>query len=316
MLPAISNLTNLKNFLSRYPHNEAGAFEYLAASTFSQAFYLPFQSIDNEDTSVNHRVMWYGSVTNLKTTTKAASPAGSDSICFAYGFYVLIENTLRTGANQWRKEFIESLKHYDKFITDRTLDRKDVLLALIVSKLHNDTYTGFKQKVLEGYNIVLLESSWLEKVVEASKMISTVRHLDLRHLFNDMLKILRESTSFEKFRTDMNKSISEWQKDVLKREKTVFFGLKSYEAMRKVGRNIVGTSEILLNLNKDSRLNRYVQILGGDLTTYIKESLLSEKLAYLVTTPDEDCFCKVNCTDYKARGLRLIKEVEDLNATP
>jgi hypothetical protein len=114
----------------------------------------------------------------------------------------------------------------------------------------------------------------------------------------------------------MNKSISEWQKDVLKREKTVFFGLKSYEAMRKVGRNIVGTSEILLNLNKDSRLNRYVQILGGDLTTYIKESLLSEKLAYLVTTPDEDCFCKVNCTDYKARGLRLIKEVEDLNATP
>ena len=145
-------------------------------------------------------------------------------------------------------------------------------------------------------------------------MAFTVRHLDLRLLFNDIVRVLRDSTSFNRFRRELTKSISEWQKDVLKKEKTIFFGLKSYEAMKKVGRSIVGTSDILLNLYKDRKFNRYIEIIGGgDLAYYIKEGLLSERLACLITTPVEDCFCKVNKADYSARALRLIKEVEEAN---
>lgn len=313
MGPSHSNLINLQRYLGRYPqHDQPAAFEYLVANTVSQIFYLPFQSKDNEDNTVSHRVIWYGSI-NKKTKIISKSPSGPDSICFGYGFDVLIESTLRDGTNQWRKEFIESLKHYDNFVRNKGIDKKDVYLTLIVRKLHKDTYMGFKEKAKDGYNIIILEGSSLAKIGNISKMLFTVRHLDIRQLFNDLVKKLRESTSFDKFRDESNKSIYEWEKDVLKREKTVFFGLKSYEAIKKVGKNIVGTSDILLNLHKDSKFNRYIKILGGgDLTSYIREGLLSERLAYLISTPDEDLFCRVNSADFKSRGLRLIKTVEEI----
>jgi len=314
MLPSPSNLTKFRGYLRRYAQNDQpAAFEYLVAGTISQIFFLPFQSKDNENNSVKHRVIWGGSI-NRRSKTISKSPSGPDAICFAYGFYVLIESTLRTGANQWRKEFVESLNHYDQFVTDEHVDKKDTFLIIIAPKIHKDTYTGFKQKACEGYNIIVLENSHLAKIGNCSGMISTIRHLDLRQLFTDLVKILRDSASFEQFRDNLNKTINKWQGDVLNREKTVFFGLKAYEAMKKVGRNIVGTSDILLNLDKDRQFNYYLKIIGGgDVTRYIRDGLLSEKLAFLITTPDEDLFCKVNAIDFKERGLRLIKAVEELN---
>ena len=170
ILPSISNLTNLPQYLGRYPsHNHSGAFEYLVAGAFSQIFFLPFQSKDNEDSSVNHRVIWYGSVNDLKSRTVSRSPSGPDSVCFGYGFYILTESTLRQGTSQWRREFLESLTHCDNFVRDMNVERKDVFVALIVPRLHEHTYTGFKQKANEGYNIVLLEGSWLAKTGDTAK---------------------------------------------------------------------------------------------------------------------------------------------------
>lgn len=312
MMPSHSNLTDLQRFLNRYQQNyQPAAFEYLVAATFSQIFYLPFQTKDNEDNTIRYRAVWYGSI-NRKSISKA--PLGPDSICFAYGFNVLIEATLRSGTGQWRKEFIESLSHYDAFVKDNNVDKREVYLVFVVPKLHKDTYTGFKQKVKEGYNIIILESASLAKIGNISKMIFTVRHLDIRQLFNDLVKKFRESTAFDKFKDESNKAISEWEKDVLKKEKTVFFGLRSYEAMAKIGRNIVGTSDILLKLNKDSKFKYYTKILGeGDLTSFVREGLLLERLACLITTPDEDLFCRINKDDFKARGQRLINQVEKIN---
>ncbi len=186
-------------------------------------------------------------------------------------------------------------------------------MTLVTPELNKDTYTGFKQKANEGYNIILLEGSSLANIGNITQMIFTVRHLDLRQLFNDLVKKLRESSSFDRFRDELSRSISEWEKDALNREKTVFFGLKSYEAMKMAGRNIVGTSEILSNIRKDRNFKHYIKILGGeDLTSYIKDGLLSERLACLITTPYEDLFCRVNSGDFKARGQRLIGAVEEL----
>lgn len=314
MLPSWSNFINFQRYLKRYSQNDQpAAFEYLVAGNISQIFFLPFQSSDNENNSVKHRVIWLGSI-NRRSNTISKSPSGPDAICFAYGFYILIESTLRQGANQWRKEFVESLKHYEHFLTNNNVDKKDVYLLIIAPKIHEDTYTGFKQKACEGYKIVVLKNSHLAKIGKCSGMISTIRHLDLRMLFNDMVKILRESVAFEKILYELNKAIYKWQRDVFKREKEVFFGLKAYEAMKKVPKNIVGTADILLNLERDEKFNYYYHILGGgDVASYIKDGLLSEKLAYLITTPDEDVYCKVNAIDFKKRGLRLIKAVEGIH---
>jgi len=314
MLPSWSNFINFQQYLKRYAQNDQpAAFEYLVAGNISQIFFLPFQSRDNENNTVKHRVIWRGSI-NRRSKTISKSPSGPDAICFAYGFYVLIESTLRKGANQWRKEFVESLSHYDHFVTNNNVDKKDVYLLIIAPKIHKDTYTGFKQKACEGYNIVVLKNSHLAKIGKCSGMISTIRHLDLRQLFTDLVKILRESVAFDKIVYELNKTIYKWQSDVFKREKAVFFGLKAYEAMKKVPKNIVGTADILWNLERDGKFNYYLHILGGgDVTSYIKDGLLSEKLAYLITTPDEDLFCKVNAIDFKARGLRLIKAVEGIH---
>lgn len=317
MLPSCSNLIYFQRYLNRYARNDQpAAYEYLVASTISQIFFLPFQSRDNENNAVKNRVIWQGSI-NRRSNTISKSPSGPDVICFAYGFYVLIESTLREGTSQWRKEFVESLKHYDDFVTINNVDKKKVYLIVIAPKIHKDTYTGFKQKASEGYNIVVLKNSHLAKIAKCSGMISTIRHLDLCYLFVNLVKILRESAAFDKIMHELNKTINKWQSDVFKQEKEVFFGLKAYEAMKKVPKNIVGTADILFNLERDRKFNYYLNILGvDDIMTYITNGLLSEKLAYLITTPYEQLFCKVNIIDFKARGLRMIKAVEEIHGQP
>ena len=319
MLPSLSNLINLKQYLKRYSKYQPAAFEYLVASAFSQIFHLPFQSKDNEDNTVNHRVIWYGSV-NKKSKTISKSPSGPDSICFAYGFYVLIESTLRDGANQWRKEFIESLKHYDDFVGAKNADRKDVYLILTTRKLHKDTFTGFQQKVKEGYNIILLETSFLAKIGNIAHAVFTVKHSDLRQLFNAIVKVLRESTSFGKFRGNLNQGISEWQKDVHKAGKMTFIGVKSYEAICKAvyqkGRANLSVGEIFRRLLKDPIVKDYFEIIDDKpLISYIEQSLVDQGLGVVVgeSSQTEPLFEPVHSADFKGRGLRLIKTVEGIN---
>lgn len=309
-----SNLRKLQQYLKKHSHtNGPAVFEHLVANTFSRILYLPLQIRTKEDASIPHRVIWNGD-TDVKKKTFSKSPSGADSICFACGFYLLVESTLRHGANQWRREFVECLRHYDDFVNDNKIDKNNVYLAVVARKLHRDTYTGFKQKVREGYNIILLEASSLAKIWEATNIVFTTRHLDLRQLFYDLMNVLRDSTTFEKMKEDINRKIFEWKKDLFKREKTVFFGLRSYEAMKKAERKIVGTSDILLHLRKDSKFKQYMDILGGgDMSKYIYEGLLSEKLAYCVKTPDEDLFRMTSKADFRLRGMRLMKAVEKID---
>ena len=316
-LPASSNLLRLRKYLDRYMdvgRNRPAALEFLVAVAFHRIFHLPFQSRDTEDESVKNRVIWYGGFDERSRRFEPAS-AGPDGICFAYRFYILIESTLRGNVStQWRREFVESLNHYDEFVRARNLERSEVYLALIAPEFHRSTYTGFKQKAVEGYNILMLESSTLAKVSNISENISTLRHLDLRYLVNNIVKKFRESTSLKSFKKDLNRCVADWEVELLKQEKTVYFGLKSYEAMKKAGSNIVGVSDIMLRLERDRKFERYLKKLGGgDLVAYIREGLLRERLARIVETPTEDFFCRVDAIDFKARGSRLIRAVEEID---
>lgn len=317
-LPASSNLAKLRGYLDRYVlGDQPAAFEFLVAVAFHRIFHLPFQWSDTKDDKVKHRIIWYGCFDRINKRFYP-SPYGPDSICFAYRFYILIEGTLRGDVStQWRREFVESLNHYDEFVISRNLDRSEVYLALIAPEFHRNTYTGFKQKAIEGYNILLLESSTLAKVSNISENISTLRHLDLRHLVNNMVKKFRESTSLGSFRKDLNRCVADWEVELLKQEKTIYFGLKSYEAMKKVGSKIVGVSEIMLKLERDRKFQRYLRKLGGgDLSAYIREGLIRERLARIVETPGEDFFWRVDSADFSARGSRLIRAVEQIDQQP
>lgn len=314
MMPSYTNLSRLKQYLRRY-HNKdhPAAFEYLVGSTFSQIFYLPLQSKSTEDKTKKHRVIWFGDIDrNRKAITK--SPSGLDSVCLAYGFNILLECTLRIGANQWRKEFVESLKHYDRFVKDNKVPKKDVYLAIVVSKLHRDTYTGYQQKAKEGRNVVLLESTSLAKIGDVLKIMSIVRHLDLRQLLNDMIKILRDSTSFDKFRGELNESISKWQKDVLKVGKSTFIGIKSYRAMCQIRRTNISAGEIFRRLLKDRIVKEYFDIINDKLSiSDIERSIIDQGLAVSVgqtVSDDQSLFEPVHKIDFRARGERLVKEVE------
>ncbi len=130
MLPSHSNLTNHKRYINRFGQkDQSAAFEYLVASVFSKILYLSFQSKDTEDASIKHRVIWHGSF-NKRLNTISKSPSGPDATCFCYGFDNLIETTLKVGTGQWRKEFIESLKHHDDFVTNNNVNKKDVYSAI------------------------------------------------------------------------------------------------------------------------------------------------------------------------------------------
>lgn len=316
-LPSCTNLINLDRYKKRYAQKyQPAAFEYLVASAFSQILYLPLQTKDSDNNSIKHRVIWYGSIDQKKKII-SKSPSGPDCICFGYGFYMLVECTLLKGADQWRREFVVSLKHYNDFMKVESIDKKDIYLVIIAPKIHEDTYTGFKQKVIEGLNIILLEPTHLAKICDISKIILVIRQLDMRCLFNELIEELRESTSLNSFRSDLRKSIDRWGKKMLKTAKTVFFGLRAYEAMKKVerrtGRSTIGTSEIVSEFHKDRKLKDCIKILGGeDLVSFIKEGLLSERLAYLIPTSYESLFCIVNRIDFTAIGLRLIRAVRKI----
>ncbi len=307
------NMGLLDKYLKRFPPNhQPAAFEYLVANAFSQILFLPFQSKKTDDARIIHRVLWPGEFSAKKKIIKK-SPSGSDAVCYAFGFYILVECTLKDGANQWRGEFVESMRHYEDFANRNSVNKDNLYLALMAKKLHHDTFMALHQKAIEEYRILLLEPDCLAKIWLYSKVAFTSRHLDFRVLMNELFENLRSSTSLDQYRQETGALVIRWGKCILKNEREVFFGLKSLDAMNKIGRNTVGTSEILIKLQRDRSCKFYIDNLGHlDLTAQIKEGLLHEKFAHLITAPNESLFCRVESPDYRARSTRLIEKVEEI----
>ena len=307
------NLDNIKRYLKRFRQNDhPAAFEYLVAGTFSQVLFLPFQSKKTDNPSIAHRVLWGGEY-DAKKKIITKSPVGADSVCYAFGFHILVECTLREGNNQWRREFVESIKHYETFAKQKTVKRDNLYLVLVAKRLHADTFMSYHTTVAQGCKIILLEPSNLSKMCYYSKIAFTSRHLDFRLLMNELVENFCNSTSLDQYRKETGKLIMNWGKAIFTRERSVFFGLKSLAAMNKIGKHIVGTSDILRNLHKDKTFELYLRMLGGpDLANLVKEGLLGEKFANSIPTPDEQLFCRVQNTDYKGRSTRLVKAVEDI----
>jgi hypothetical protein len=289
---------------------ESAYFEKVVAEALSRILYLPFHTSESDNPRIPYRVTWKGSITPL---SKADSGV-PDAIAYCYGFYLIIEATRKTGSNQWTQEFAQSIRHCEDFCTQNNIQRKDIFVLMICNELHRDTYRSIKSNPRQEYRVAPIAVPHLARILQTSILSFTLRHLEFRELLSRICKCIKDSSSVEHFSKSAETSVTDWQRDVLKLEKRAFIGVKSYEAMRKIGRNAIAVSEILQRLQKHPFVMQYLNIVGEKLTAdEVEESLVQQSLAhYLISTirDDEPLFEPVPSVDFARRGIRLIDEVE------
>jgi len=307
----LKNLKNLDNYIryitQNFPSKESTYFEKLIAEAFSKILYLPFYTIDNDDPNVTHRLTWQGSINPISKAPKGKP----DAIAYCYNYYLIIEATLRTGSSQCAKEYAQSIRHCEDFCNHSKIPPKDVYVLLICTELHKDTYRTLKNNLgTEESKYIPIKVSELEKILQASILAFTLRHLDLRGLFHQIYKCIIKSSSLMAFSKSVNNSITGWQKDMLEIEKNAFIGVKSYEAMQKIGRNQISTSEILHKLQKHPIVKQYFKIIDDKIgIKIIEESLLQQSFARLIPGFNEELFSPIPCEDFKSGSMRLIDAV-------
>lgn len=305
----LRNLKNYNQYLAQFHQlQQSTYFEKLIAEAFSNILYLPFYTSDNDDPNIPNRLTWQGIINSV-----SKAPQGKpDAIAYCYNYYLIIEATLKTGANQWAQEFAQSIRHCEDFCNQNGIQQKDVFVLIVCTKLFRDTYRSIKNNPRQEYKLVPVEVSDLAKIFQASILAFTLRHLELRRLFHQISDCIRDSSSVRDFSESVDSSITRWQKDVLKLEKNAFIGVKSYEVMRKIGRTYIGMSEILQKLQRHPIVNQYFNIIGEKIRSdTIEDSLIQQSFASRLTPTyeGEELFEPVPSVDFKGRGLRLIDTV-------
>lgn len=309
----LKNLKNLNQYLAQlHRSQQSTCFERLVSEAFSNILYLPFYSSDNDVSNIPHRVTWQGSIGSVCK----APQQRPDSIARCCNFYLLIEATLKTGANQWSQEFAASIRHCEDFIRESGAHANEVYIVLVTPQLHRDTYRSINRHPRQEYSFIPIETSIIAKILETSLLAFTMRHLELRRLLNQISDYIRTPSPLDAFRNTVDSLLTNWQKDVLKVEKNAFVGVKSYEAMRRINRTHIGASEILKKLQRHPIVNKYLKIIGDKLSfDIIEESLIQQSLAsqLSLTYEGEKLFSPVPFADFRERGLRLIRTVEGIN---
>jgi len=309
----LTHLRNLTQYLDQFPHQENAYFEQLIGMAFSEVLYLPFCTIDNDNAAVEHRVIWQGSD---QSGCLSPAPGGKpDIIVYCYGFYLVIEPTLKTGANQWTQEFASAVRHCSDFVKVHNASAADVYTLLVTPKLYEDTYESLRRHPRTQYKFVPLQTDVLREILKTSILALSIRHLDLRRFFNRVPEYIKESSTLPEFHKRCEEGIEVWQKEVLKQEKDAFIGIKSYETIRKTNRPAVSVGEIFENLLKDSLVEEYLTLLGETVDIREIETILKQQsLAHIAgrTIQDELLFECVPYVDFKGRALRVIKAVQSV----
>lgn len=301
----LRNLRNLTQYLDGFHRTQRSTqFEKFVAEALSHILYLPFYTQDNDDPNVPHRVIWHGSV-NPPSKAPQLSP---DATARCYDFYLTIEATRKTGANQWIQEFGQSIRHCEDFCVQNRIQHRNVFVLMICTTLFRDTYQSIRGNPRQDIKLVPIRASDLAKILETSILAFSFRHLELRKLFHQISDSIRESPSERDFFRSVDSHITKWQKDVLQLEKSVFIGLKSYEAMRTIGRTHIGMSEILQRLERHPTVRQYCSIIGDRIgPDMVGQSLINQSFACRLTpTYDEELFAPVPHVDFNGRYQKII----------
>ncbi|MFH1318421.1 MAG: AlwI family type II restriction endonuclease [Candidatus Omnitrophota bacterium] len=308
----LKNLRNLNTYLSQYHQSQQSTyFEKLIAESFSRILYLPFYTIDNDDTTVSYRVTWQGKDNPISK----ASQGKQDTTAYCYDFCLIIEATLKTGANQWSKEFAQSIRHCEEFVKVNRIQQNKVYIILVTPELHHDTYRSIHSHPKGEYRFIPIEISTVAKILETSIFAFTMRHLELRQLLNQISECIKTTSSLDDFRDAIDNLLANWQKEVLQTEKSAVIGVKSYEIMRRIDRLHIGVSEISGKLQRHPTINKYLKIISDKLSfDIIEKSLIQQSLAFQLsqTYDGEKLFSPVPFEDFKERELKLIKTVKEI----
>ncbi len=285
-------------------------FEQLVLRAFAELLHLPFRDVDDGDSPPNV-VKWFGSQ-ECRTTARGNGP---DGVATAYGFCLSIEATQQTGARQCSMECSQALRHARRYAHSNELDPGDMGCILVAGTLHEDTHSFCRtSNAREPIKILPLELRIIAEMVETSILAFTVRNADVRNLFTKALGALDESSSLDAYRGIVERQTRLWQGEVLDLGKNTIVAVRSYEAIRRIGRPQVGESEILGRLLHHPTLKRYFTKLGRKLDPeMIERGLLDEGLAIatrLVPT-GERIYWAVPLEDFKSRCARRTLALEE-----
>ena len=307
----LRHLKNLQNYLDNYPQNRQPAhFEKLISETFAHIFHTPFFCINNEDATKKYRVTWQGNSTNMIK----APEGGADTIAYCHNFYLTIESTLSELASQCNREFSQSIRHCEDFCNDNNIQTRDAFSLLICKSVHRDTFRAIRVHPQNDFRIIPLTVSQIQIILQTSILACTIRHLELRRIFNRISDLIRESSSLDNFNTSADNSIINWQKDVLAYEIGSFLGIKACEAIKNIGRRGVATGEIFERLIKHPIVGQYYNLLGkkigmGEIEKYLLEKGFACRIGKIQQT-NEMMFELVPYSDFNASNLRLVEAVE------
>lgn len=307
----LGQLKDIDSYLAHFTPKESTYFEKLIAEVLSRALHLPFYSLDNENTNKTYRLTWQGSIGSI-----TPAPPGADAIAYCYSYYLLIEATRRTGANQWKLEVVQAIRHCEDFCRQNRIDPKDVFVVLVCKELHIDTYRSIRRNPDTEYKLIPMGIPEVIKILETSILAFTMRHLRVRKLFASILKAVRETSSLTDFQSTLGVVVSDWQKDVLREEKIAFTGVRSYELIRTIRRREVALSEILTELQKHPTVKKYFDIIGANFLSgdLVEDSLVQTGYASCVgfTFDEEPLFLPVPWIDFKVRNNKLVRKVRKM----
>ncbi|MFC1618758.1 AlwI family type II restriction endonuclease [Candidatus Neomarinimicrobiota bacterium] len=303
-------LRSYNQYLANYPINHRSThFEELICQGFASSFRIPFFDIDTDDTNNNYRMTWMGSANSA-----SRAPGGPDGIGRAHEFTILVEATLKTGTRQWSQEFAQCINHAQDYANNNSIDLADLYILLVITNLHNDTYQAIQSySAHSDLKFVLIEIDTLRITVETSLLACTIRHLEMRCLFEKCISCLSESNSIQNYRARIQNLGEEWQKDVLNLEKNVMLSIKSYEAMLKEQGDHIGVSQIFLRLARHPYVRWYLGKIDCSLNDQIiSKSLRIESLGAVVgkLPQGEEIFCPVPLIEFKNRCQRRLQAVE------
>ena len=300
-----------KKYLRSFPQNQHSIyFEDLISEAVARLLFLDYYNHNNDAPSVIHKVVWNGTI-----TPPQGAPSGSDAIACCYGFHLLIEPTMKTGANQMTQEFAPALRHCTQYCRQHNLTQNEVFSVLICPDIYIDTYNSIKHNHPNNFFVVPITVSHLEKILQTTILAFTIRHIEIKRLLLKISENLVYSTSLDNYIERVNTQINNWQAEILKIEKNHFIAVKSYEAIKKIGGNVVGMSQIIKLLYRHPIVNQYCNIIEEKITPNIIENSLTElKLACSskTYTNNETFFEPVPFRDFESRNLRFIDYIKNI----
>ncbi len=303
------------SYLSLHPiAHRSTLFEELVVQSFASLLHLPFYDRDTDNPSIHHKVTWFGS----KNLMRKASP-GADGIGHAYEYSIVIEATLKTGANQLAQEFGQCLRHAETVSADHGISEENLFTVLVTRTIYEDTYHTTKNyNDNNSYKILPIELAPLTTIIETAFLAFTMRHTEVRRSFRELLEILSSSHNRQDYQDKAKNYAVSWQKQILELEKATVVAVKSYEAMQKIGRDFVGVTEILQRLKKHPTMNWYFGRLGEQVNLEtVSKSLLQESLGVLVTrvpSTGEKLFSPVPLADFKSRCKRRLQAIKNISS--